>query len=113
MAKWTTAGEYDQRVTVYKNVPTTNPDGQQVAAENGWIVRWAKVTPVSGQERGLAQQTQADVTYRVRMRYDTQTKTITPPMHLKLRDGTVLNITRAFDVEMRKTEMELECNQRV
>ena len=107
------AGEYDQRVTVCKNDPTTNPDGQQVPAEDEWIRRWASVLPVSGRERLLAQQTQADITYRVRMRYDTQTKTIMPQWHLKLRDGTVLNIKRVFDVEMRKTEIELECNQRV
>ncbi len=113
MAKWTPTGEFDHRVTVCKNVPTTNPDGQKVPVEDEWIRRWAKVTPLSGNERMLAQQTQADVTYRVRMRRDTQTKTITPQMWLKLRDGTVLNIKRVFDVEMRKIEIELECNQRV
>ena len=107
------AGEYDTRVTVCKNEPTTNTDGQQVASETEWIRRWAKVIPTSGTERILAQQTQADVTYRVRMRRDTQTKTISPDMHLKLRDGTVLNIKRVFDVEMRKVEVELECNERV
>lgn len=107
------AGDYNHRVTVCKNDPTSNPDGQKVPAESEWIRRWAKVTPLAGRERLLAQQTQADITYRVRMRYDTQTKTIRPKMHLKLRDGTVLNIKRVFDVEMRKTEIEMECNQRV
>jgi SPP1 family predicted phage head-tail adaptor len=107
------AGKYDQRVSVCKNEPTTNTDGQKVASETVWIQRWASVEPISGRERLIAQQTQADVTYRVRVRYDRQTKTITPTYHLKLRDGTVLNITRAFDVEMRKTEIEMECTQRV
>lgn len=108
------AGEYDHRVTVCKNVPTKDDDdGQMVAAESEWIRRWAKVIPVSGTERLLAQQTQADITYRVRMRNDTQTRTITPAMHLKLRDGTVLNIKRVFDVDVRKVELEMECNQRV
>jgi len=107
------AGEYDHRVTVCKNVPTTNTDGQQVAAESEWIRRWCKVMPLSGRERMLAQQTQADITYRVRMRNDTQTRTITPLMHLKLMDGTVLNIKRVFDVDVRKVELELECNERV
>ncbi|KKK62028.1 hypothetical protein LCGC14_3008450 [marine sediment metagenome] len=113
MAKWTPTGEFDQRVTVCKNDPTTNTDGQKVAVEDEWIRRWAKVMPVAGREWLLAQQTQADVSYRVRMRRDTQTKTITPQMWLKLRDGTVLNIKRVTDVELRKIEIELECNQRV
>ena len=107
------AGTLTHKVTICKNVPITNADGQQVSVESEWIRRWASIVPVSGQERLLAQQTQADITSRVRMRYDRDTKTITPDMHLKLRDGTVLNIKRAFDVEMRKTEMEMECNQRV
>lgn len=107
------AGAYNQRISICKNEPTTNTDGQRPANENVWIQRWASVNPLSGRERLIAQQTQADVTYRVRMRYDTQTKTIDPTMHLKLRDGTVLNITRAFDLEMAKTEIELECTRRV
>ena len=108
------AGDYDQRIAVCKNEPTTDDaDGQQVPSETVWIRRWAKVIPVSGTERLLAQQTQADVTYRVRMRRDTQTKTIDPTYHLKLRDGTVLNIKRVSDVEVRHVEIEQECNQRV
>lgn len=106
------AGEYDQRVTICKNVPTVNTDGQKVEAESEWIQRWASVRPISGQERFLAQQTQADVTHRVRMRSDTQTRTITAEMWLKLRDGTRLDIKRTFDLNVRRVEMELECNQR-
>ena len=107
------SGQLRYRVIVCKNVPTTNSDGQQVPAESEWITRWASVKPISGRERMLAQQTQADITHRVRMRYDRDTKTIGPTMHVKFRDGTVLNVERAFDVKMQKTVMELECNQRV
>jgi len=107
------AGEYDQRVTIYQNQPTTNADGQEVEGEVEFLQRWAKVTPIAGQERFLAQQTQADITHRVRMRSDVQTRTITPAMWLKLLDGTRLDIKRAFDVDLRRVELELECNQRV
>jgi len=107
------AGEYDHRVTICKNEPTTNDDGQQVENEVEWIRRWANVRPISGTERYGPQQVQADVTYRVRMRSDTQTRTITPEMWLKLRDGTQLNIRRAYDLELRKIEIEMECNERV
>lgn len=107
------AGEYDHRVTICRNEPTTNTDGQQVQAEVDWIQRWASVLPMRGGEREIAQQVQADVRYRVRMPSDTLTRTITSEMWLKLRDGTILNITRVVDLELRKTELELECNERV
>jgi SPP1 family predicted phage head-tail adaptor len=106
-------GEYDHRVTICKNEPTTNDDGQQVLNETDWIQRWASVRPVSGTERFGPQQVQADVTYRVRMHSDTQTRAITPEMWLKLKDGTQLNIKRVVDLEGRKMEMEMECNERV
>jgi SPP1 family predicted phage head-tail adaptor len=106
------AGQYDHRVTVWKNVPTPNPDGQQVEVPTEFITRWARVKPVAGRERFLAQQTQADTTHRVRVRSDGQTRTITPAMWITLRDGTRLDITRAFDVDMRRVEIEMECNHR-
>ncbi len=111
------AGQYDQRVTVWKNVPTTNSDGQRVENATEFIERWARVRPigaiVGAQERFIAQQTKADVTHQVRMRSDTQTRTITPKMWLTLRDGTRLNIAGVIDVDVRKVELELECNQRI
>lgn len=106
------AGEYDQRVTIWKNVPTVNDDGQKVEAAVEYIKRWAAIRPISGQERFLAQQTQADVTHRVRLRSDSQSREITAQYWLTLRDGTRLDIKRVFDVELQQIELELECNQR-
>jgi SPP1 family predicted phage head-tail adaptor len=81
------AGQYDKRVTVWENVPSTNDDGQQVETPVEFITRWASVKPLTGRERFLAQQTQADTTHRVRVRSDGQTRTITPAMWITLRDG--------------------------
>jgi SPP1 family predicted phage head-tail adaptor len=106
------AGEYDQRVTICKNVATTNTDGQQVEVESEWIRVWAAVHPVGGGERYGPQQVQADVTHRIRMRSNTQTRTITPKMWIKLRDGTRLDIKRVVDLEMKRIELEIECNER-
>ena len=107
------AGGYDQRVTVWKNEPTTNDDGQRIESATEYIQRWASIKPLSGRESFLAQQTRADVTHRVRMRSDSQTRTITPKHWLTLRDGTRLNITRVFDVDMQNIEIEMECKQRI
>ncbi len=107
------AGQYDKRVTVWKNVPTTNDDGQRVQTPVEFIERWARIMPITGTERFIAQQTKADITHRVRMRSDSQTRTITAKMWITMRDGTRLDIKRVFDVDVRKVELELECNQRI
>ncbi len=107
------AGEYDKRVTVWEDVPTANNDGQLVPVATEFIERWVKITPIAGTERFIAQQTKADITHRVRMRSDTQTRTITTKMWITMRGGTRLDIKRVFDVDVRKVELELECNQRI
>ena len=106
------AGEYDQRVTICKNVPTTNTAGQQVEVPTDWVRRWASVHPVGGGERYGPQQVQADVTHRIRLRSDTQTRTITPEMWITLRDGRRLDIKRVVDLESKRIELEIECNER-
>ena len=106
------AGEYDQRVTVWKDAPTTNADGQRVENSTEVGRRWCSIHPLSGRERFMAQQAQADVTHRVRMRSDTLTRTIRPTHWLTMRDGTRLDIERVFDIDMRKIELELQCNER-
>ena len=107
------AAKLKHRVWVYKNVPTTNTDGQQVEVETEWFQAWVEIRPIRGKERFLAQQTTADVTHRVWMRSNTKSRDITPKHWLKLSDGTRLDIVRAFDVDLARREIELECNQRV
>ena len=104
------AGEYDQRVTVWKDEPTTNADGQRVENAVKVMRRWACVRPLTGRETVQTQQMQADVTHRVTMHSDTLTRTIVPAWWLTLSDGTRLNITSAVDMEMAKIEVELMCN---
>lgn len=113
MARRTKRGEYRTQITIYEQTSGTTPnaDGQVPEAETAFLERWAKVIPIHGRERFLAQQTQADVTHFVRMRYDSDTKTITPKMWVKLRDGTRLNIVRAYDPDAGRCEIELECNE--
>ncbi len=107
------AGEYDKRVTIWKDSPTTNADGQCVENPVKVMQRWARVIPLTGREAVQAQQLQADVTHRVTMHSDTLTRTIVPAWWLTLSDGTRLNIVSAIDLEMAKIEVELMCNKRV
>ena len=106
-------GQYDQRVAVHRDAPTTNADGQLVEAGAAIMRRWAKVAPYGGGEREANQQQQADVTHRVFMRSDRETRAITPKDWLVLRDGTRLDITRVYDEDLRRVQIVMECNQRI
>lgn len=106
------AGEYDKRVTIWKDSPTVNPDGQRVENPVRVMQRWARVIPLTGREAAQAQQVQADVNHRVTMHSDRLTRTIVPAWWLTLSDGTRLDIVSAVDLDMAKIEVELMCNRR-
>lgn len=104
-------GEYDQRVTLYRDSPTANEDGQLVEAGAAICQRWAQVRPFGGGEKHANQQQQADVTHKVKLRSDRMTRQITPRDWLLLRDGTRLDIERAYDEDLRKVQIVMECKQ--
>ena len=106
-------GFYDQRVSIHRDTPTTNADGQRV--ESGGVVfrRWARVKPTGGGEKHENEQQRADITHTVYMRSDRETRAMTPKDWLTLRDGTRLDITRIYDEDLRKVQVILECTQRV
>ena len=114
MAYRSHCGEYDKRVTVWKNDPTrsANTDGQRPESATQHCQRWASVMPARAVERLVSQQIKADVTHVVRMRRDSETKDITAAFWLTLSDGTRLDIRGIFDVDSRKVELLLECNER-
>ncbi len=117
MPRSTTNAEFSTQIRVFQQTAGTTPnaDGQIPEVESLFIERWAKVTPVRGMERFLAQQTQADVTYRLRVHYDRRTIEITPKMWIRIVDAarTRLNIARIYDPDGNRRELELECTQRI
>lgn len=117
MPRSTPAAEFDTRVRFYQQTTgtTPNPSGQIPEVEKLFIERWAKLMPTRGMERFLAQQNQADVLYRVRVQYDRRTNEITPKMWIKIlnADATRLNISRIYDPDGKRRELELECTERI
>lgn len=103
------------QVTFIRNAPGRTADGDGHLAESAEerFDRWAEVMPLKGRERFLANQTQADTGYVVRVRYDKQTKTLDPRWWLTLRDGKRLNITRIYDPDRGHRWIEMECNERI
>lgn len=67
------AGKLDKRITIRQPVATRNSHGED---ENDWTGGgtefwkcWAEIEPLSGREYFLAQQVQAEVTHKIRIRY--------------------------------------------
>lgn len=108
------AGEYNHRVTIWKNDPDReeNADGQRPEDPKEICKRWASVMAVRAAERFLSLQVKQDITHAVRMRRDTVTLTFDSSYWLTLRDGTRLDIRTIHDVDDGRQELILECNQR-
>jgi len=105
-------GEYDQRVAIYRDTGSVNADGQRLENDAMVARRWAKVEPAGGGERFANQQQHAETTHKVRMRSDTITRTLSGRDWIRLRDGTRLDVLRAYDVDLRRVEIALECKER-
>lgn len=92
---------------------TTARDGYGDALETWGTAAtvWAEVVSLSGRELWAAQQAQADVTTRVRIRYRSDV-TVSP--RTRIRIGTrVLNVQAAIDVDGRKRLLDLLCVEEV
>jgi SPP1 family predicted phage head-tail adaptor len=114
------AAEYDQRVVIEVNNPTTDPSGQPI--EN-WseklCTRSAQVITRDGREVRMWMQLQAQVSHVVRLRACLVTRTITARHRVRwintLAGGPpgqadrILNIESVNDVNNRHVEIELRC----
>lgn len=112
-------GEYDQPVAVWKNVPVPNDDGQPVETPVKTGDFWASVRQrgsgglfTGGGEKIIQEQKVVNVTHTVRTWSNAFTRALDETYHLKLRDNTRLDITRVFDIDLRKTEVLIACTER-
>jgi len=88
---------------------TTAPDsyGEPIKTWSDLATVWAAVEPLTGREYFQAQQTHAEVTYRVRIRYRAD---VVPTMRIA-HAGKTLEILAAIDVGERRREMHLMCRE--
>lgn len=94
MRRLTGAGELDQRVTVVRLVETVGPGGTLTRNEVTLGGVWAKVEPVRGQERVLADQARGVQTYRITTRNAGVGKQVTTDDRLIWR-GIKMNVKAA------------------
>ena len=103
------AGKLRHRVIVQRRVEATDPQG---GIEESWTTlayRWASVEPLRGTELFTAQQIEPKTTHRVRLRWDSEPLLSTKD-RLEFR-GRVLNIGSMLNVDERRREFELMCEE--
>lgn len=108
-------GRFKQVVTLQSRVETSRDDFGGV--NPAWSIesyRHAMIEPITGREYLQAQAVQADVTHRITMRSDEDTRRLTPKWRLGL-EGTsrTFDIVSVIDVGERRRELEVMVAEKV
>lgn len=101
-------GDLRHRITLQECVSGQDEAGQPVQEWQDVATVWGAVEPLRGREYFAAQQVQAEVTTRIRIRYR---KGIRPEMRV-LYDGRIFQIVAPpIDPEERHREIHLMCKE--
>jgi SPP1 family predicted phage head-tail adaptor len=87
-------GELRHRITIEAPTDTQNEYGEPVQGWQPIATVWAAKQDLAGREFVAAQQTQAEVTTRFRLRYRDG---ITAKMRIRTADGTLYNVASVQD----------------
>lgn len=100
-------GDMKHRITFEKEVKT--PDGYKGSTViwQGVITVWASIDPLSGREYFYGHQIKAEVTHRVRIRYNEK---ITTEMRIK-HGQRYLKIESIIDLKERHESLEILCRE--
>ncbi|MCI0349391.1 MAG: phage head closure protein [Acidobacteriales bacterium] len=101
------AGTLRQRISIEQPAETQNDFNEPVVTWSLYATRWAEVVPLSGEERLIAQQVNAEVTHRVRLRY---LAGVTTKMRI-VHKGRVLDINTILNQDERRAMLELLCKE--
>lgn len=103
------SGKLRHRVTIQQATESRDADGGVTRTWGTFATVHAAVSPLSGREYLQADQVQAQVTHRVRIR---RYPGVTPKMRV-LHRSRVLNIEAVRDLDERISVMELLCREEV
>lgn len=101
------AGRLRHRVTIQSVTTNTDSYGQPIESWSTFAEVWAAVEPLTGREYFQAQQLQAEVTYRVRIRYLTG---VLPTMRV-LHDSRTFEVQAVINLDERNRELHLMCRE--
>ena len=101
------AARIRHRVTIQQPVVAVNGYGERITTWSTVAVVWAAVEPLRGREFFDAEQTQAEVSHRVVLRYRSGMVATMRLLHLT----RVLHIQAIIDVDERHRELQLMCRE--
>lgn len=109
-------GNFGQRITLQRRIEVRNSIGEAVITYQDAINAWAAVEPLSGRELFNAQQTQSEVTTRVRMHWQ---RGITERMRIvhvtswqDPRTTDTYDVLSVIDLRSEHRELQLLCARR-
>lgn len=102
-------GRLDQRVTLQQATRTADGLGGYVKGWSDVATLWARVEPLAGRERDMAQQVESPRDYRVTIRRRADVTTA----HRLLWQGNALNIRFVADEGARALYLALDCERGV
>lgn len=100
------AGALRHRVTFQRATVTPNDFGEPVQTWADLATVWARVEPLAGKERFAAMQTQADVDYRITVRYQTSLAALAPADRATW-SGKTFDIKSVIETESRGRELQV------
>ncbi|MDE2426784.1 MAG: phage head closure protein [Elusimicrobia bacterium] len=106
------AGYYNVPGTIQQNQPKDTTQGQLVPNWVNLYNDWFHVTGKAGPDARKFEQLHPTVTHIVHVRFSSNSSGIVPTrFRIVLNDGSgqILNIQSVFDVDKRRTEVELQC----
>ncbi len=101
------AGRLRHRIRIQTPTAARNGYGEQIITWTTLATVWAAVEPLRGRELYDAEQVQAEISHRVRIR---PYPGVTPQMRV-LFDSRVLMIETVINVEERGRDMQLMCRE--
>ena len=105
------AGRLRHRITIQQNTPTRDAHGGEVDSWGAVTTVWAEISPLNGKEYFTAKQETAEITHKVRLRYNNALSGITPKMRVLFGSRT-LDIESAINPQERNKEIILMCRER-
>ena len=101
------AGQLRHRVELHSNSPAGNDYGEQIESWSSYTTVWAAIEPLSGRELLNAQQISAEITTRVRIRYNSSVTS----EHRVVIGGRTLEIVSVINPAERDITQHLLCKE--
>ena len=106
------SGLRNQKFTIEQRTETLDALGDAILSYATLGTAWGNMTTISGNERLIAQQTKADVSHKIVLRYAASYATLTPADRLTL-GARIFDIVSAVDPDGNRSKLELRVLERL